>query len=150
MTRWHLLEYIDFISSDECNHTNLRTFVTTILLKSIHMSVLSHGNTSEEHALQLIDDAATTLGSRPLGLSQLPTPRLLQLPADVEVICRLHPSLFKEHHLPLLNADERNSGLELTLQAALEERPDSLCVEMLAQILSHPAYEHRAGTAFDL
>ena len=141
MTRWHLLEYIDFISSDECNHTNLTTFVSTILLKSIHMSVLSHGNTSEHHALELIDDAAKALGSKPLGLSQLPIARLLQLPADVEVICRLHPSLFTEAHLPLLNADERNSAIELTLQAGLEERPDSLCVEMLAQILAHPAYE---------
>jgi len=141
ISRWHLLEYIDFISSDECSHEHLRKFVSSVLLTHIHMSVLCHGNTDEAQALRLVNEAATALGSRALSLSQLPKPRCLKLPSDVEVVLRWHPSLFSAHHLPLLNADERNSAIELTLQAGLDERPASMYVELLAQILQHPAYE---------
>jgi len=40
-----------------------------------------------------------------------------------------------------MNAAETNSAVELTLQAGLDQRPATLLVEMLSQILSHPAYE---------
>ena len=146
LARWHLLEYIDFIQSDECSHESLRGFVSTVLLKQVHMSVLCHGNTGRAQSLALVDEAAQALGSKALGLSQLPTPRLLQLPADVEVVYRLHPSVFAAHHLSLLNMEERNSAIELTLQGGLDERPASMYLEFLTQILSHPAYEQLRTT----
>ena len=146
LSRWHLLEYIDFITSTDCAHAALAAFGKQQLLHQVHFAVLCHGNTDEPHARSLVEEAASALGGRALGLSQLPVPRLLQLPQNAELICRLHPSGFAPRHQPLLNADERNSAVELTLQAGLDERPASLYLELLTQILSHPAYERLRTT----
>jgi len=146
LSRWHLLEYLDFIGSAECCHDALAAFARGALLKKIHMSVLCHGNTDAEQAAELIESSARILGSKPLNLSQLPTPRLLRLPDNVEVIYRIHPSLFEPHHAALMNTEERNSAIELTLQADLEKRPDSMLVELLAQMLALPAYERLRTT----
>ena len=80
MNRWHIFEYIDFMGSDECTHEALDTFARRVLLKHVHMSVLCHGNIDAAGATALVEEAATALGSRPLGLSQVPTPRLLHTP----------------------------------------------------------------------
>ena len=187
-----------------CTHAALLDFSRGSLLKATHMEALCHGNMSTAQAKQLIEDAAKSLGSKPLGISQLPVPRLLMLPDDAEVrpraptaqrptaqrphgaapprrspptaqpptapspdpsaacvrgapslharaaprarappqvVLRLHPSLHSEEHQPLLNLDERNSAIELTLQAGVDARPDTIIVELLAQVLGHPAYE---------
>ena len=106
LSRWHLLEYISFISSPQCTHEALCAFARGSLLSSLHMSVFMHGNASEATSLSLIADAAATLGALPLRLSQLPAPRVLQLPEGVEVMLRLHPSLCSPEHLAMTNKDE--------------------------------------------
>ena len=105
------------------------------------MSVFCHGNTSEAESRRLVDEAARVLGAAPLNLSQLPAPRLLQLPENVEVILRLHPTLYSPSQLKLFNADEPNSAVEVTLQGELDRRPQTLIVELLCHILANPAFE---------
>jgi insulysin len=107
----------------------------------VHMKVLCHGNTSAEQAARLIEEAATALGSRPLARSQMPVPRLLQLPADVEVVLRLHPSLYPAEAQPLLNLDDKNSAIELQIQCGVDRRPGTMSLELLCHILAQPAYE---------
>ena len=140
LRRWHIIEYCDFMGSDECTHAELCDF-SRRMLKRVHMQVLSHGNTSASQALELVETAAAALGGAPLGQSQLPAPRLLQLPADVDVVLRYHRSLFAPHHQPLFNEDERNSATVLILQAGVDVRPNNLYLQLLAQILNHPCFE---------
>ena len=59
----------------------------------------------------------------------------------MEVVCRLHESLVAPRFAALLNADEKNCALELTLQSGLDARPASLYCELLGQILQHPCFE---------
>jgi secreted Zn-dependent insulinase-like peptidase len=105
------------------------------------VNVFCHGNTSTAQAKEMIEEAAKALGSAPLNLSQLPAPRLLQLPENVEVVLRLHPSLYTPEQLSLFNADEPNSAVEVSLQAELDARPQTLIVELLCHILANPAFE---------
>ena len=141
LSRWHILEYVDYIGSAACTHAALVEFGRKALLERVHIVTLCHGNAGPDEALKLVEEAAEALGSRPLARSQLPTPRLLQLPTGTEVVLRTHPSLCSEAHQALLNTEERNSAIELTLQAGIDERPATLMVELLAQMLALAAYE---------
>ena len=140
MSRWHMLEYIEYVGSDACSHASLAAF-TPRLLERIYMNVLCHGNTSQAEAKALVEQAAEVLKSGPLRTSQRPMLRLLQLPADVEVVLRLHPSLYSDSERSLLNTADTNSAVEFTLQAGLDKRPDTITLELLVQILANPCYE---------
>jgi len=140
MQRWHILEYVEFIASDDCSHANLATFAST-LLEKIHMNVLCHGNTSMAEAAKLVEQCAAALGSSPLRSSQRPCLRLLRLPDDIEVVLRLHPSLCGDAERKLINTAETNSAVEVTLQAGMDRRPDTVLLELMTQILSQKAYE---------
>jgi len=119
MTRWHIYEYYDYLNSAACTHAACERFAREELLQRIHMSVLCHGNTDEQGALRLVETTAKALGSTPLRRSQRPTPRLLRLPDDVEVVLRLHAGALEPSQLLLANGEETNSAIELTLQADL-------------------------------
>ena len=134
LSRWHVLEYAEFISSPRCSHAALTEFARKTLLQQLHLTVLCHGNATPAEALQLVEGAAKALGSEALPRSQRPAPRLLQLPAGVEVHLRLHESLCSDSERALHNADELNSAVELMLQAGIDERPRSMLVELLAQV----------------
>lgn len=141
MTRWHILNYVEILnSSDKCSHEGLMRFAPQ-LLAAIRIVVLVHGNTSRAEAAHLVHEGLRALGSGPLHTSQLPALRLLQLPANVEVILRLHPSIAGEAERGLFNLSETNSAIELTLQAGMDQRPLTVQIELLCQILGHPAYE---------
>jgi len=139
MNRWHIFEYLDYISSDACSHESLLRF-SSGLLDRVHMMALCHGNLSKADALKLVNDAAATLNKDPLQPSQRPALRLLQLPADVEVVCRLHASLCTPSQKAYLSADDPNSAVDLILQAGVEQGPDTAICELLGQALSQPAY----------
>ena len=51
LSRWHLLEYIDFITSTDCAHAALAAFGKQQLLHQVHFAVLCHGNTTADQAL---------------------------------------------------------------------------------------------------
>jgi len=145
MTRWHMLEYVDFMASARCTLPALQEFARQALQRT-HLRALCHGNTSAAEASAIIDAAATALGGHPLSRSQIPTPRLLQLPSGVEVHLRLHPSLYTEQEAAMLNANETNAAVELMLQAGPDEQPRTAVVELLASLLEGPAYDRLRTT----
>jgi secreted Zn-dependent insulinase-like peptidase len=145
MSRWHLLEYVQSISSSRCSHAALEAFARHALLGQVHLTALCHGSVTPADATKLIEDAARALGGEPLAPSQVPAQRLLQLPAAVEVHLRLHASLCGELERSLINQAETNSAVEFTLQAGVQAGTDgrlrSMRVELLSQILQLPAHE---------
>ncbi|KAL1511204.1 hypothetical protein AB1Y20_006018 [Prymnesium parvum] len=137
-SRWHILEYLSFSMRDECNYAAVCDFARTQLLKQVHLKVLLHGNADADQARAFVETAQRTLGSA--ELHQLPSLRLLQLREGEEVILRQHPSLLEELQAKHSNDQEVNSATEVYLQVGVDERPNSVLVEMAAQVISKPCY----------
>uniref|UniRef100_A0A7S3AI92 Peptidase M16 middle/third domain-containing protein n=1 Tax=Haptolina ericina TaxID=156174 RepID=A0A7S3AI92_9EUKA len=143
-SRWHILKYLEFSLSEGCSHAALVHFAREILLKKVQLKVLCHGNTDAAQVIEWASKAKATLGSA--ELEALPELRLHKLPAGVTTILRQHPTLLTEKQAAVSNADETNSATEVYLQVGGEKRPESVLLELAAQVINKPAYHQLRTT----
>ena len=109
------------------------------LLRQLRLQVLCQGIVSAAEAREMLEAASATLGAQPLFASQQPAPRCAELPTGVEVWVRQHPSRQSALQAKHANPNDTNSAIEVYLQVGIDERPRSMCVELLAQILHERA-----------
>lgn len=182
--RWHLLEYLDFLTQGAappgsavgieqsgararerstlaggggatavsapataaegalrpCSRDGL-TALHAALCARLRVTALCHGNTDRVVATAMVAETSRALGGRALTVEELPDPRCLRLPTGVEVVMRMHCSLYLPAHAQWLNNEESNSAVELSLQGELDVRPSSQIVELLSAILSSGAFD---------
>jgi len=152
--RHHILDYYrEVVESGSLDLDEYRAFVTGELLTSSRMVALCHGNASAEQAGEMVAAARAAISSKPLSCDERreceSIYRALVLPADSEVWVRQHPSTLPEDQRLLANADETNSAIEVFLQAGVDERPRTVLVEMLEQVL-HKCAEQQLRTVEQL
>ena len=145
--RHHILAYIDVLSDDAvCNHADLKDYGHNTMLAKAHLSVHCHGNTTRYQANAIVGGIAAALKLAPLPLADVPELNQMKLPTEQEICLRLHASFADERLLPMLNADETNSAIELTLQGDVDCRPASVLTEFLGKALANAAFEQLRTT----
>ena len=115
----HVSEYLAFAcDAAACSHAALVAFARPggALLAQTFAEALWHGNTTAADAAAATRGALGALRGAPLPPSQRPAPRLLRLPAGVEVVVRQHASLLGAESARHANPDESNSAVEVYLQ----------------------------------
>jgi len=68
------------------------------LCARLRVTALCHGNTDRVVATAMVAETSRALGGRALTVEELPDPRCLRLPTGVEVVMRMHCSLYLPAH----------------------------------------------------
>jgi len=151
--RHHILDYLNVVTGDELTLEGYRHFCTTILLARTRVQALCHGNASTAQAEELVAAARTAFGCEPPTQAEREETdallRALMLPESKEVWVRQHCSLMPELQRAHINPDDTNSAIEVYLQLGIDERPRTMLVEMLEQIL-HKSAEQQLRTVEQL
>ena len=150
MHRWHVAEYLAVVDdAAACSHAALCALARPLngnggpLLARAFVRAHWCGNTSADDAAAAAREAVAALGCAPLGASQLPVPRALELRAGVPVVVRTHASLLEAAARRHASADEANSAVEVYLQVGRDHgrRRRTALLELLAQLLEAPLYQ---------
>lgn len=151
--RHHILQYLREALGDGLTLDGYRAFATRTLLARTRVTALCHGNASAAQAEEMVAATRRAIGGEPMSDAEVSQGeemlRALALPEGGEVWVRQHPSTCDELQRAHANADDTNSAVELFLQVGLDERPRTMLVELLEQVL-HKSCEQQLRTVEQL